>query len=137
MPINKSISVNFNCARLTIYCPNNISSKIVSKKPEATTSTDVIEMATINGAKALGLEKVIGSIEIDKSADFAAIKLSEIETLPCYDIASQIVHSATRSQVTDVWVAGEKMLNDRKLLPLDELSLKETAQKWKKKIKKD
>ncbi|MEG3592286.1 MAG: TRZ/ATZ family hydrolase [Pseudomonadota bacterium] len=112
-------------------------SKISSKNPEAATSTEVIEMATINGAKALGLEKAIGSIEINKSADFAAIKLSEIETLPCYDIASQIVHSATRSQVTDVWIAGEKMLSDRKLLHLDELSLKEIAQKWKKKIKKD
>ena len=81
-------------------------SKISSKNPEAATSTEVIEMATINGAKALGLEKAIGSIEINKSADFAAIKLSEIETLPCYDIASQIVHSATRSHVTDVWIAG-------------------------------
>jgi len=65
-----------------------------------------IEMATINGAKALGLDKQVGSIEKTKSADLIAVDLSRLEMSPCYDPVSQLVYVASRENVTHTWVNG-------------------------------
>ena len=92
-------------------------------------------MATINGARALGIDQVTGSLEIGKSADFIAIKLDELETLPVYHPDSQIVYAASRQQVTDVFVAGKQLLRQRELLTLDEEKLKATAMQWRDKIR--
>jgi len=67
----------------------------------------VLEMATINGAKALGLDEQIGSIEIDKLADLTAVKLSDINMQPCFDPVSHLVYVAGREQVSHVWVNGD------------------------------
>jgi len=61
--------------------------------------------------------------------------LDELETLPLYHPESQIVYAASRSQVTDVWVAGKQLMKNRQLLTLDETQLKEKARYWAKKIK--
>lgn len=66
-----------------------------------------IEMATINGAKALGLDDKIGSIEVGKLADLAAVRFSDIEMQPCFDPVSHLVYVAGREQVTHTWVNGE------------------------------
>jgi 5-methylthioadenosine/S-adenosylhomocysteine deaminase len=66
-----------------------------------------LEMATINAAKALGLEESIGSIAVGKLADLAAVKLSDFHSLPYYDPVAHLVYSASRDQVTHTWVAGE------------------------------
>ncbi len=66
-----------------------------------------LEMATINGAKALGLDDKIGSIEIGKLADLTAVKLTGIETQPCFDPASHLVYAAGREHVSHVWVNGD------------------------------
>lgn len=66
-----------------------------------------LEMATINGAKALGLNHLVGSIEVGKLADLTAIQLSDINTQPCYDVASHLVYVAGREHVTHTWVAGQ------------------------------
>lgn len=67
----------------------------------------VLEMATINGAKALGLDEQIGSIEIGKLADLTAVKLSDINMQPCFDPVSHLVYVAGREQVSHVWVNGD------------------------------
>jgi len=72
-----------------------------------------LECATLGGAKALGLDERIGSIEVGKEADLTAIDLSPFETQPCYEPISQVLHSAGRENVTHVWVAGEAVLIDR------------------------
>lgn len=73
----------------------------------AVTAYQALEMATINGAKALGLDDRIGSIEVGKQADLTAVNLAETNMQPCFDPISHLVYVAGREQVSDVWVAGE------------------------------
>ena len=68
---------------------------------------EALRMATINGAKALGLDDKIGSIEIGKLADLAAVKMSDIGMQPCFDVVSHLVYVAGREQVSHVWVNGD------------------------------
>ncbi len=70
-------------------------------------AAQAMEMATINGARALGLDGSIGSIEIGKMADLAAIRIADPETLPCFDPISHLVYAAGREHVSHVWVSGE------------------------------
>lgn len=109
--------------------------KVAAKDPKAVPATSALRMATINGARALGIDQVTGSLEAGKSADFIAIDFNEIETQPLYHPISQIVYAAGRNQVTDVWVAGKQLLKDRKLTTLDEKDLIARAQTWRKRIK--
>lgn len=81
--------------------------KGVSGDATAISAHQALEMATINGAKALGLDNKIGSIEIGKLADLTAVKLSEINMQPCFDPISHLVYVAGREQVSHVWVSGD------------------------------
>jgi 5-methylthioadenosine/S-adenosylhomocysteine deaminase len=89
-----------------------------------------LRMATINGAKALGLEKQIGSLEVGKFADVIAIDLNALETQPLYCPISQIVYAANRNQVSDVWVAGQHLLKSRELTTFDMTELQNNIEKW-------
>ncbi len=70
-------------------------------------ATQALEMATINAARALGLDDKIGSIEIGKMADLAAVRIADAETLPCFDPLSHLIYVCGREHVSHVWVAGE------------------------------
>ncbi len=94
-----------------------------------------LRMATLNGARALGLDDRIGSIVPGKAADLTAIDLSPLASQPVYDPASQVVYSATRDQVTDVWVNGKRLLAERRLTTLDEPTILRKAQEWHDRIK--
>lgn len=94
-----------------------------------------LEMATINGARALGLEDKIGSLERGKAADVVAIDLSMPETQPCYDPLSQLVYAAGREQVTHTWVDGELRYARGVHQPIDQDELKEIAALWQGKLK--
>jgi 5-methylthioadenosine/S-adenosylhomocysteine deaminase len=89
-----------------------------------------LEMATLNGAKALGWDDEIGSIVAGKVADLTAIDLSSIETQPVYDAVSHVFHAASREHVTHVWVDGELLLDNRALTRLDINELKAKAALW-------
>jgi 5-methylthioadenosine/S-adenosylhomocysteine deaminase len=73
----------------------------------AISAHEALRMATINGAKALGLDDKIGSIEIGKLADLTAVRLSDIETQPCFDPISHLVYVAGREHVSHTWVNGD------------------------------
>jgi len=88
----------------------------------------------LNGAKALGLDAQIGSLEVGKSADITAIKLSDLDVLPVYDPASQLVYTHVGHRVSHVWVQGRCLMADRELLTIDEEALKTTARQWQQKI---
>jgi 5-methylthioadenosine/S-adenosylhomocysteine deaminase len=94
-----------------------------------------LKMATINGAKALGLEESIGSLKKGKQADIVAINLDQLETAPLYEPVSQIVYSANRQQVSDVWIAGKQLLKNRELTNMEYSKLMEKAKEWGEKIK--
>lgn len=109
--------------------------KVTANDPKAVSAEAALKMATLNGAKALGIDHLTGSLTPGKAADFIAIDLGQIETQPLYHPISQIVYSTPRNQVTDVWVAGKQLLKNRQLLTLDEKELLNKAQVWRKKIK--
>ena len=95
---------------------------------------EALEMATLTGARALGLDDRIGSIVPGKSADLAALELASIETVPCFDPASHVVYAAGREHVTHVWVEGRPRLVERRLQDLDEADLRDRAAWWQRKM---
>jgi 5-methylthioadenosine/S-adenosylhomocysteine deaminase len=108
--------------------------KGASGQPETAPAHDALRMATLNAAKALGLGHLIGSLEPGKAADMIALNLSALENLPYYDIASHLVYAAGREQVSHVWVNGELLVEDRKLVTLDTQELKGKAAYWQARI---
>ena len=98
-------------------------------------SHTTLRMATLNGAKALGLNKLIGSLKKGKQADVVAIDLNQIETIPLYEPLSQIIYAADRRQISDVWIAGKRLLENRELTTLKYEELLENSKLWGEKIK--
>lgn len=110
--------------------------KGVSGDAGAVPAHQALHMATLGGAQALGLAEKTGSLEVGKAADMFAIDLGQIETQPCYDPIAQIVYSASRNQVTDTWVAGERVYRNGELTRLSEVDLLDNAETWRQKIAK-
>tara|TARA_X000000368_G_C22989890_1_gene693867 strand:+ start:43 stop:1374 length:1332 start_codon:yes stop_codon:yes gene_type:complete len=105
-----------------------------TKSPELLSAVQAINMATINGAKALGLDSLIGSIEINKKADLISIDLNSITAQPIYNPLSTLVYSSSRSDVDYVWINGDIKLKDKKLINIDEDKIIQIAKKWQTKI---
>lgn len=80
--------------------------KVAAQDAEAVPAYQALQMATLNGARALGLQAQIGSIEVGKQADLVAVRLDELNSLPCFDPVSHLVYVAGREQVTHTWVDG-------------------------------
>ena len=93
-----------------------------------------LRMATLNGARALGLDREIGSLEVGKAADIVAVDLSQPETEPVDHPISQLVYAAGRQHVTDVWIAGQHLLADRRLTTLDLTDTLQQARDWRRRI---
>ena len=108
--------------------------KIVAGDASAVNAAKALEMGTLGGARALGMEASIGSLEPGKEADVVAIDLSPPETWPVYNPISQIVYSASAQQVSDVWVAGSRVLGDRELLTIDLDEVRARAEEWRRRI---
>ena len=108
--------------------------KAVAEDASAIPATQALRMATINGAKALGLDQHIGSLENGKAADLIAIDFGMLESQPLYDPVSHLVYCTTRHQVSHVWVNGCCLLDNRRLTTLDEAALIANAQAWQAKI---
>lgn len=108
--------------------------KGMSGDPTAISAHTALNMATLAGARALGLDQKIGSIIPGKRADLTAIELSSIELTPCYDPASHIAYAAGREHVTHVWVDGTLQVENRRLVHLDSRELQSKAAHWTRKI---
>ena len=109
--------------------------KAVAKDAAAMQASQVLRMATINGAKALGLDEHTGSLEVGKFADITAINVDALETLPMFNPLSHLIYSCGREQVSDVWVAGRHLLKDRALTTLDEQKILHKCRQWNDKIR--
>ena len=146
-PITQLTQAGVNCALGTDGSASNndldmlgemrsaaLLAKGVSGDASALNAMTALEMATINGAKALGLDHVCGSLAIGKSADLIAIDLDQLETQPTYHPISQIVYAANRHQITDVWVAGNHLLKDRHLTQMDEDQILANTKLWQQKL---
>ena len=91
-------------------------------------------MATINGARALGMDDQIGSLLPGKSADFMALRLNDVSTQPLYNAISQVVYAAHRGLVSDVFVAGKALLRGGELQTMDEAQVLAQAAAWRARI---
>lgn len=108
--------------------------KGVAGDPAAIPADTALRMATINGARALGLDEITGSLEVGKAADFIAVNVNAPECTPFYDPVSQLVYATTADKVTDSWVAGRQVMANRMLLTLSEESIVARSQQWQQKI---
>lgn len=146
-PVHKLIQAGVNVALGTDGAASNndldmlgelrtaaLLAKGVAQDATALPANIALRMATLNGARALGLEDHIGSLVPGKSADLVAIDLSSAATQPVYDPISHIVYATGRDQITDVWIAGKRLLADRQLTTIDEQAVLRKARRWRDKI---
>jgi 5-methylthioadenosine/S-adenosylhomocysteine deaminase len=104
--------------------------KVATGNAAALPSATLLHMATLAGATALGLDGRVGSLRPGKEADVTAVRLADVETLPLYDPVSQLPNAAGREHVTDVWVAGERVVASRRLTRIDAPSLLARTKAW-------
>jgi 5-methylthioadenosine/S-adenosylhomocysteine deaminase len=111
--------------------------KGVAGVPSAVPAEQALRMATWNGAKALGLEDEIGSLEAGKAADVVALDLDNAHTQPIYHPCSQLVYAASSHQVRHVWINGRQVLRDGAPLTLDPDTIIAAARAWGDRIRED
>lgn len=108
--------------------------KALTHDPTALNAAATLQMATINGAKALGWQDEIGSLLPGKAADIIAVDLSAINTQPVYHVISQLVYAVNSRQVSDVWVAGKRLLQQGQYTQLDAPAILAKVQEWRKRL---
>jgi 5-methylthioadenosine/S-adenosylhomocysteine deaminase len=108
--------------------------KGVSNDASAVPAMTALKMATVNAAKALGIEQKTGSLSLGKAADVIAIDFNQLETQPLFDPISQIVYAAGRHQVSDVWVEGKQLLKKRSLTTINCEDLKSRVTEWQERL---
>ena len=108
--------------------------KAASDDAETLPAHVALRMATLNAASALGLEQKIGSVETGKCADLCAVNLASLELSPCYDPASHLVYAAGREHVSHVWVGGRLLVEEGRLLQVDEKAVARKAIEWQSRI---
>lgn len=146
-PIEKLRRAGVNLAVGTDGCASNndldmfdelrtaaLLAKAVASDATALNAASALHVATMGGAKAIGMADLIGSIEIGKQADLICVDLGAIETQPIYNVISQLVYSCGRQQVSDVWIAGIAKLEQGQLLAMDSIALKQKAKYWHQRI---
>ncbi len=146
-PVQKLRDQDINVAIGTDSCASNddqdmlselhtaaLLAKGVANNAAALPAYDTLRCATINAAKALGIDHDTGSLEIGKSADLSVINVDTPEALPMYDPIGHVVYATQRNQVSDVWVAGKQLLSNRELLTLDQIEILTKTKEWHQKI---
>ena len=108
--------------------------KAAAGDAQAMPAQAALRAATLGGALALGAQERIGSIAPGKAADLVAVALDDLALQPMYDVVSHLVYACGREHVSDVWVAGERVLRDRVLTRLDLADLQGRAVLWQTKI---
>lgn len=109
--------------------------KAVAGDAAAVPAYEALRMATLNGAIALGIDHLTGSLEAGKAADIIAIDMSRLETLPVHNPVSQLVYTRMADKVKHVWVNGKMLLRDGILTQIDTDKLKQQARQWGEKIR--
>ena len=108
--------------------------KVTTLDPQALPATTALEMATIRGARVLGLDREIGSLETGKRADMIEVRLDRPNAVPLYDAISQMVYALKGEDVRDVMVNGKPVVRDGKILTLDEAAILAKAEEYRVKV---
>ncbi|NJD30828.1 MAG: TRZ/ATZ family hydrolase [Gammaproteobacteria bacterium] len=106
----------------------------ISATPGSLIASDLLRMATLEGARTLGLGETTGSLVAGKWADLCCIDLQQPRTWPVNDVHAAVIYGASSSQVTDTWVAGRRLMADRALVYLDEAAVLERAESWRRRF---
>jgi 5-methylthioadenosine/S-adenosylhomocysteine deaminase len=146
-PVNKLLESGINVGLGTDGCASNndldmfsemrtaaLLAKGVADDASAVPAYQALRMATINGARAMGLDHKIGSLETGKFADLTAVDMSSYNSIPIYNPVSHLVYNTQASQVSHVWCSGKLLLENSELLTIDKLKLVETTHNWQQKI---
>jgi len=108
--------------------------KIARRDPRALPAQQVVEMATIGGARAVHLEKQIGSLEAGKKADFILIETGAPHSTPMYNVYSSLVYAQKAADVKTVVINGKIVVEDRRMLTLKEPEILAKAEEYKRKV---
>ncbi|BCT91115.1 N-ethylammeline chlorohydrolase [Lysobacter helvus] len=108
--------------------------KGVGEDASALDAFAALRAATLGGAKAMGFDHLVGSIETGKQADLVLVDLGALETQPLHHVVSQLVYACGRHQVSDVWIAGQRKLDKRILVDMDTDALVANARQWRDRI---
>ena len=108
--------------------------KVATGDPSVLTAQQALSTATLSGARALGMDGEIGSLTAGKAADFIAVELSALDATPCYDPVSHLVHAIGRDAVSDVWVAGRRVVSGRALTTADEATIIARSRLWQERL---
>ena len=104
--------------------------KAVAGSATALNAHSALRMATLNGARAVGLESQTGSLELGKLADVVAFDLSGLAQQPIYDPVSQLIYASGRDCVKHLWVGGKQLLDEGRLTRMDEDELIAKTREW-------
>jgi len=108
--------------------------KVSSGDPTALPAEQAFAMATIMGAQAMGMSKMIGSLEAGKRADIISLRLDEANAQPMYNVYSQLVYSLKSSNVSDVMVNGRAIVRNRRMLTVDDKAILAKAEEYRAKV---
>jgi len=108
--------------------------KVTTNDASAIDAHTALNMATLGGARALGLEQNTGSIEAGKLADLACVDLNNLNTQPVYDVVSQLVYAVRSDQVSDVWVGGRHQLDNGRFSHIDTDGVRARCNEWRERI---
>lgn len=146
-PVDQLLSASINVALGTDGAASNndldlfselktaaLVAKAVAGNAASLDAHTALKMATLNGAKALGMEEWIGSLEVGKAADITAVDLGKLSMQPLYNPASQLVYTHAGQAVTHVWVEGKSLLSNGVLQTLNEREILGKANWWRKQI---
>lgn len=111
-----------------------ILAKAVAEDAAAFDAFSALRAATLGGAKAIGFDHLVGSLEQGKQADIACVDLSALETQPLHHVVSQLIYATGRQQVSDVWIAGKPKLSARVLVDMDMDRIIANAKQWRRRI---
>src|SRR5262249_55346723 len=103
--------------------------------PQALPAAAALDMATIRGARALGLDQEIGSLEAGKRADLITVRLDRANAVPLYDAVSQVVYSLKAGDVRDVMVNGKPVVRDARILTLNQQQILQKAEEYRVRIR--
>ena len=123
--------------RLDVFAEMRMASllaKVATGDAAALPAAAVLRMATQAGATALGMDAELGALTPGKFADAVAVDLGGLEALPVYDPISHLIHVAGRDHVTDVWVAGERVVDTGRITTIDESAIAARARMWQQKL---
>ena len=142
-PIGKLLAAGVNCALGTDGAASNndldllgetrtaaLLAKAVSADPVVMSASTALSMATLHGARALGLEDEIGSLVVGKQADLVAVDFSDPRLHPVYHPISQLIYAASRDYVSDVWIAGKQVVTRGVVNGVDPAQMRANAMRW-------